>query len=442
MKFVIFGLAVVLGVPAMAGASMVSRKLKNLLFAGMVASLTLGAKVSINLQSMEFYRGPVRGYEITGADLVCWGLILGMIIKTPGKISWFPRFFLPLLAFFIMAVANVQASKYQIYGWFVIWQFVRAGLLYWCVYNFFGTDDCDYQSMKAVWLGIFFTGSLLFLQTFKQKYLDGIYRAWAFFDHSNTIPSFVLIVLCMMFVWGLYDERLNLIEFLLSMFAAMGLVFATFATGSRTGMLTAAGSVVASLVIAKRKYSSKRLKLAIWVVIFGMIVGGAMVMDTLIDRFLNAPKSSEEARDEFNVAAEKMAEDYAFGVGLNQFSEVLTVTTKYRKDIKVMANEKQAGVAHHIYLLTKAEMGNIGMWSFIAIIGLFELSLIIYGLRWTTLEQRLMLGLAVGSMAFYAIGLYEWVFRQTPVFFQYVIAMGFGQALIAKDKKMRKAGRT
>jgi len=38
----------------------------------------------------------------------------------------------------------------------------------------------------------------------------------------------------------------------------------------------------------------------------------------------------------------------------------------------------------------------------------------------------------------FAIGLYEWVIRQTPVLYQLVVTTGFGQALITKVKQQRK----
>jgi hypothetical protein len=114
------------------------------------------------------------------------------------------------------------------------------------------------------------------------------------------------------------------------------------------------------------------------------------------------------------------------------------VDKTYRQHITVMANEEQAGVAHHIYLLTAAEMGWFGMYFFITIVILCELSMVFYGISWKTYEQRLLLGLSVGFLVLFAIGLYEWVIRQTPVLYQLVVATGFGQALITKVKQQRK----
>jgi hypothetical protein len=438
MKYIIFTIALVLGVPVMAGASAFSKKIKHLLLSLLVISFLFGTKFSINILSMEYYRGPVRGYEISLSDLICLGLIIGMLLRTGNKIIWLPRFTGVFSLFFLYAVFSVYRSNYEIYGWFVIWQLFRMGVLYWCVVNFFATEEYSHESIVAIMRGYTITGLILLVISFKQKYLDGAYRTWAFFDHSNTIPSFALILLCVLLIWGLREEKLLGFQHLITLVAVLGLVFAVFSTSSRTGMVTAAGSVVCALIITNFRGSNKRAHRATLLIGVCMLIGSLMILDTFIYRFLYAPKESEEARNEFEIAAIMMADDHQFGVGLNQYSQVLTMEEEYRKHIKVMKNEEQGGVAHHIYLLTAAEMGYIGLYAFIFILGLLLLSMILFGITMKTIEQRLLLGLAVGFLVLYAIGLYEWVLRQSPVLYQFVVAAGFGQALINRVIQQRK----
>jgi hypothetical protein len=442
MKYVIFTLALVLGVPSIAGATAFSKYLKHLAFSVMVVTFLFGSKFSINLMSMEFYRGPVRGFEVTFADIIAVGLALGMLMRTGSKIVWFPRFFFPLFAFFVFAVINVQKSMYQIYGWFVVWQLFRMGFMFWCVINFFATEDYSHDSIVALMRGYMASGWIFGAISFKQKYLDGIYRTAAFFDHSNTVPSFCLIIVCVLLTWVIFDEKISKIQFILGFFASLGLVFAIFSTGSRTGMVTAAGSMVCAIVIASHKTRrTGRMRFTIVFLIVCMVLGGIMVMDTVIDRFLNAPESSEEARNEFEIAAVMMADDYKIGVGLNQYSQVLTDLKKYREHFKVMKNEEEGGVAHHIYLLTAAELGYGGMYAFVGLVVLFGLSMVLFGITWKSLEQRLLLALAVGFFVLFLIGFYEWVIRQSTVLYQLVVAVGFGQALINSVKIQKKNSR-
>jgi hypothetical protein len=446
MKYIIFTLALVLGVPVIAGATAFSKQLKRLAFSVMVVTFLFGSKFSINIMSMEFYRGPVRGFEVTFADIIALGMSIGMLLRTGSKIIWRPRMFFPLFAFFVFAVVNVQKSLYPIYGWFVVWQLFRMGFMYWCVINFFATEDFDHDSILALMQGYIASGWILGAISFKQKYLDGIYRTNAFFDHSNTVPSFSLIILCVLLTWVICDSKLTTVHFVFGFFASLGLVFSIFSTGSRTGMVTAAGSMVCAIVLASHKTKrTTRMRFTIVFLLSCMVLGGLMVMDTVIDRFLNAPESSEEARDEFKIAAVMMADDFQIGVGLNQYSQVLTDLKKYREHFQVMKNEEEGGVAHHIYLLTAAEMGYVGMYAFVAIVVLFGLSMVFYGISWKSMEQRLLLALAVGFFVLFLIGFYEWVIRQTTVLYQLVVAVGFGQALIysvklQKKKKSRSLG--
>ena len=97
-------MALALGVPLIAGVTAFSKKLKYLAFIAMVVTFLFNAQFSINLLSMEQYRGPVRGFEITLADIISLGLIIGMLLRTGSKIVWKPRFTLTLLGFFIFAV--------------------------------------------------------------------------------------------------------------------------------------------------------------------------------------------------------------------------------------------------------------------------------------------------------------------------------------------------
>lgn len=367
----IFSLAVVLGIPFIAAGTAFSKNLKYLALIGMMTSFLFNAQFSINLMSMEHYRGPVRGFEITFADIIALGLILGMLLRTGSKIVWKPRFAFLLLGFFVMAVVNVYRSEYQIYGWFAVWQLFRMALMYWCITNFLATEEYSLTSIRVVMAGYTLTALILGLVAVKQKYLDGIYRISAFFDHSNTVPSFALFFLCVLLVWLVSDVGLKKLYFLVALGSVLGVTLAILATGSRTGILTAAGSIVAALVISNFRKKNVRITATTIFLAFCMLAGGLMVIDTVIDRFLNAPKESEEARNEFEIAAIMMADDHQLGVGLNQYSQVLTVTEKYREHITVMKYEAQAGVAHHIYLLTAAEMGYWGMYYFILIIVLF-----------------------------------------------------------------------
>ena len=154
-----------------------------------------------------------------------------------------------------------------------------------------------------------------------------------------------------------------------------------------------------------------------------------MAADSFVERFLNAPESSAEARDEFNRAATAMAEDHMLGVGINTFPRVLTDDGRYRQFLRVVKNEEQAGVAHHIYLLTAAETGFVGLALFLAIMArLFLVAL--RGIRsQSRLGALLLWGALVGFCTLHVGGLFEWAFRITPVLYMWAVASALAVGL-------------
>ncbi len=384
---------------------------------------------------MEWYRGPVRGFEVSFADLIAWGLAIGMILRSPSKIVWLPRFSIVLLLYFLYTIFSLLRAGNDIIGWFAVWQLLRMGIMYWVTVNFFETEEVSEASIGTLIIAYAISGIILAAVTFKQKYIDGIYRAWAFFDHSNTIPSFAIMMLCVLLVWLLYEERIGFPTFLVTLFASLGILFSIFATGSRTGMAASVILVIGSLIIANRRNPNPRTRRTTYLILFFLFLGSLFVVDTVIERFINAPVESEQAREEFEIAAEMMAKDHPTGVGINLYTKVLTEVRAYREHIVVMRYESQAGVAHHIFLLTAAELGYSGMYTLVGIIMLFFGSMTVGGIGWNTMGQRLLLALAMSFAMVCVIGLYEWVLRQSPVLYQTVVALGFGQALCRGGQK-------
>jgi hypothetical protein len=94
-----------------------------------------------------------------------------------------------------------------------------------------------------------------------------------------------------------------------------------------------------------------------------------------------------------------------------------------------MANEEQAGVAHHIYRLTAAELGYPGLVCFLLVWWGFWIRPLWVGWRRQGLHATLLLGFSIGFQALYLIGFLEWAFRLTPVIYLYTIQAGLASAL-------------
>jgi len=420
MKYAVFGLAFVIGVPLMAVGAMFYRKVRAWLLSLLIATPVLGAGVKLNFVSMETYRGPDRGFEVTLADLVALALAIALLLRERGRLRWLPANSLWMLVFFLISVASAFVAPVGLYAGFTLWKMVRMYLVFWVVANLVRTG----VDLRAIWRGLLLIGLVMLGYVLKQKYLDGLYRIPGPFDHSNTIPLYLNVIIPPLLVWLLADPALSSARRTLSLIAVFGMVFAVQATFSRAGLLLAGVGFLGALGLANARVRSARVFLVTAVVMAVLVLGGLKAAPRILERIRSAPPASEAARDEFNQAAALMVADHPLGIGINSFSHVLTVTKRYNEHIAVMRNEPQAGVCHHIYRLTLAELGWPGLIVFLIVIGRFVTLAAFGSLRGRSLETLLLGGYAMGFLCMHLQGLLEWAFRITPVTLQFCIAAG------------------
>jgi O-antigen ligase len=225
---------------------------------------------------------------------------------------------------------------------------------------------------------------------------------------------FVNLMFPALILWGLCDKSLKRWQVVLSLVAALGMLFAVVATYSRAGTALSGMCVIAALFKANLAGRTTRVRLVSVLVFLLVLGGGIKAADSIRKRVATAPKSSEQAREEFNAAAGQMVKNNFWGVGLNNFSAVLTANPDYNRFLQVMKGEKQSGVCHHIYWLTTAELGYPGLAAFV-FMQLNFLWLALSKARGRRLENMLLFGLGVGAAACHLSGFLEWAFRITPV---------------------------
>ncbi len=420
VKFFIFWMALAIGIPCMAMAASYSLRLRGLLVAALIFSTVMGDVASINFISMENYRGPDRGFEITLTDLIAAALVLALVVRFPRRVQWLPYNSLWLFVLFALAIVSTVQAPEPLFASFTLLKFTRAYLLYWCVVNCLRTD----VSRDYIWLSLMAIAAVLTVLTLQQKYIWGLYRIHGPFDHSNTIPLYANLILPLLFMWGLIDKHTGKFRAAITVLAVLGLTFTVVATQSRAGLFLAGMCVMGVLCVANLRLRSARVGIASAVVFLAMALGGAMAADTIIKRIREAPESSAAARDEFNIAARKMAGENLFGVGLNNFSDVLTRTPRYREHITVMQSEEHAGVAHHIYWLTAAEMGYPALVVFVIIIVRFMWLSGHTAWRCKSLQGLMLAAILIGFTALHAQGFLEWALRVTPVTYMLAVVCG------------------
>lgn len=434
MKYLVFVFALIVGVPALAALAFGSGRRRGQMLAVIAFSAVLGDSVGVNFFSTELYRGPDRGFEVTLTDLMCLSLAGVIALKGGRSLRWFPAGTAPMLLLYLCGFVSLKEASSPWLSMFTLFKGLRLYLLYWTVYNALVTG------VDLAWLrrGLSAAGLWMTFFAVKQKYIEGLYRIHGTFDHSNGVPLYADLAIPFLLLSAISDRSLSRREALFTLAAALGLVFSVVTTQSRAGTLLSAGLVLGALLVAHIKAPSSRVTRVSWAVLALMAIGGAMAADTIIRRFQEAPESSEEAREEFNAAALDMARDHPTGVGLNNFSRALTENPRYHAHLVVMKSEEQGGVAHHIYLLTAAEMGWYALGAFLLVLGRFWFTSLLEGLRNPGLHGATQLAFWMGATALHLQGTLEWGFRVTPISYQFLILAGAAMAHAA-GRRTRQA---
>lgn len=269
MKYLIFLVVCVGGVPAMAYAAMLSSKVRGLVLSALIFSTALGVRASINFMSMEDYRGPDRGFEVTLTDLITMGLVAGMMLRFPGKISLIPYNTLFMAFFWGMACISVLVAPAQDVALFTLFKLVRLYMVYWCVVNCMRTD----VHRNFVWAGFIAVGLYVSVLSFEQKYLGGVYRAPGPFDHSNTVPIYLNMIIPVILLWGLCDRSFKPWQSLVSIITALGMLFSVVSTQSRAGQAIAAASLLAVFAFVNGRERSFKISLATVLVLVVVALG-------------------------------------------------------------------------------------------------------------------------------------------------------------------------
>lgn len=436
LKYALFSAVCLALVPLATWLASASARGRGWVLAALVVSTSIYMQTAIHLLQIEGYQGTDHGIVLCVTDLLAVSLALALMGRCSRQIAWLPYNTLWLLALFGVCCASALAAVEPEVSLYTLVTLARAYLVYWCVLN------CVRTGTPATYAWHGFTAMVL-LVTAKCAYqigVQGLYRVSGFFVHSNTLPSFLLLLLPSLMLLGLCDRRLGTLALSAITAATLGAVLIIVKTQSRAGILILVMCLATTMVIALVRAPSRRVRLAAMSLFAVMTLGCLWMARGIIQRFHTAPAASAITRDEFNSAALAMADGSVTGVGLNNYSWVLSRSDadamRYKAGWVIMADAPSIGVAHNIYLLTAAEIGWPGLALFLIVVGRFVWLAMRGGARSRSLEALLQNGLALGMVNCLAIGTLEWVIRQAPVLDMYAIAAGLSAGLASTPRSL------
>lgn len=353
--------------------------------------------VDINLISFERYRGDSRGVEVTLLDLS----VLAFLVALPKKTQ--PTPLLPQRVLYFGAVAlSVLSAPLPLFAMFSVWKLTRMMIAFAVVVRV--ADRFSPQLLLGLGTGVLYE---LYL-SLKQRYVMGAVRVEGNLFHPNSLAMAVNIVFPIAMAVALAQKKTRV-----AVAAAGGAALLVIMSLSRGAMaMTVLAAMIVYLGSAVRRLDTRKIGVAAAAVAaIGLVLLKAW--DTIVDRFEHASKNSEHARVLFNMAASMMLSEHPFGVGMNQFSYVLS-HYGYAERCHIPLVDRD-GLAHHIYWLTAAETGWFGVLAYAFLLA----SPLFLAYRWAfklkDIRGDVLLGIAASLTITYIQGTAEWLARQTPM---------------------------
>jgi hypothetical protein len=399
MKWLALIVALFVAVPWLAQRTQNDPRLRG--WIGTLLGFVIFDPTDMNLISEETYRGDSRGIEITSVDLLMLVLWFSRKPTRPEQAPSWGALWFPRVLYLTAILLSFSASPDWLKSFYSVWKLLRMYVFFSVMAGVLRDPAMLVAVLRGLSLGVLWQGA----SSLYQKYALHAVRVVGSQSHPNSLAMLVNLVAPIalaLVLAGLGDKTAGLVV----VSAAMCDVFSLSRGGMMMFVLASTTCVGAS--IWRRPTVRKFGLVALGGL--GALGGIAKGWDTIVNRFLHAPKESEEARVLFNKAAAMMAGDHPFGVGINMYSYSLE-HGGYAARLAIDAGDRN-GIAHHIYWLTAAETGYFGVSTFVLLLA----SVLVNALRSTTKPDGrgdIAVGIVAGLVVTYLQGTAEWIARQT-----------------------------
>ena len=411
MKYAVFFLAL-LAMPPYGVALSLNRRWMKYAVWGMIGALAVYQGTAINFFSYEEYRGSSRGMEVSIVYLLAFALLVAAAFRhsLPKLIPSFGAFL--YVTYFLLCLPSYGAAENTLFSWMETWKMIMLYLVYLAVRAYLDMTD----NARALVQGLAGFAIWNFLLIVKD-HLSGVYQPHGSFPHQNGLAMgmhlFANLFFGVYLVSGWRRSWLSVAGFV----AATACIVRTYSRGA-LAMVPVSFFVTFVLSFFSAPHGRKLGLLARLVPIAAVgMVGLALMLPRIIERFTEAPEASKNTRMELALCAREMIVDEPWrGVGINNWGIKINPPYEYAERAGRSNNrgeEFKDGIVETVYLLVGAECGIPALaamlaWFFFYLFRGLRLARKFAGTPYAAIPA----GLAGGLVACYLQSCLEWVLRQ------------------------------
>ncbi len=437
MKYAIFSLACLAVVPA-AIVFAYSRKWLGRMMVLMMLPVLFQRYTAINFCSVEFYRGTVRGFEVSLCYLAAAMVILSLAVRgrrirlLPEAGAWL------YLAYFLWSCLSLRNCANVQFGCMELMKMVMMYVVYVAVYNWLEAGGRPKDLLAGFGVVLVYN----FLAVVKQ-HVTGVWQTPGTFQHQNSLALYALLVAPTFLsrylnVGGRAAKHASFVVFA----CASACLVRTFSRGA-IACLPVACLVTTALSFA-RNFSARLFSRIAPLAAIGL-AGALAILPLVVVRFQTAARKSGEGRVEFARLALNMIRDKPWiGVGINNWGIKVNppytywVGTGRRTAPGEGGDDYKDGIVETVYLLTAAECGLPALAIMLAWYGHYLLSCLRLTKRLAgTAYFYLPAGIAGGLVGCYMQSCLEWILKQATSFAEMMVLFAVVSYLNRNWRRLR-----
>ena len=411
MKYAVFFLAL-LGVPPLAAILSFNKAWAKYAAWAMIGALAVYQSTAINFFSDERYRGTSRGMEVSVVYLLALAFMIlaGIKGKLPRLVPSFGAFL--FIVYFLLCLPSLSTAENTLYSWMEIWKMLMLYLTYLSIRAYLDVTD----DVKSLVRGLAAFAMFNFLLIVRDHFA-GVYQPRGVFPHQNSLAMamhlFANVFFAIFLVCGWRRYKVNAVAFAVS----VGCIVRTYSRGA-IALIPVSFFVtfVLSAAFAARGALGRVFSRIVPIGLAGL-VGLALMLPRIIERFNKAPEASANTRVELALCAKEMILDEPLcGVGINNWGIKINPPYDYAERAGRSTNQDEDfrdGIVETVYLLVGAECGIPALaamlvWFLFYLARCIRLSGRLAGSPYAAIPA----GLAGGLVACYLQSCLEWVLRQ------------------------------
>jgi hypothetical protein len=435
-----------------------SRKAQRAIFCLMIFMPCLHpGKITLFVDSFEFYRGHTKGFEANWIEVLGVSLIVAAWKNDGAKAAW--KWLKPGMVLYLLWVAMSALSLFAAhdlrFGLMAMSKFGKAIILVMAGAHFLK----DEEDMRWVVRTIAITSIYYALYCLKLRYLEGKFQVKGSFEHQNPMALWnYMCGICLMA--AALHRGVSKRDFILYLSGFGGAALCILLSVSRAGLgALAVGAALVILLAWLRKPTGR-----VWLVTIGggagAMLASVFAMDGMNSRLSEVAESASvseyDLRDILNMQSKAMVQDSFFGVGWNNFgvmnsrphggkySAILEDWDESRGFRIVEENYYQNPLTESLYWLLLAETGYPGFISYV----LFLLATVWFAWRCAWHFKHSLMGTFAASQVItfgilYLHGMVERILTQTKNMSFWLLVCGLisGMEVARRCKPQRPARR-